>query len=500
MPRFSTFWRLLPVGFGRSSLPKMASDKTVRRWTLGDLADFEALLASGDAEKGARRIYREEISPQLDRNLAEGERRRQGLRLWLERKRGDDSLLGARLETGLRLAGFVVAVAMGLLGVGIVRGLLHEIPGTEQRGFNLWLFLGVTLGIQWLILLVSSATWLIWRRKGGLSLPQEFIGMLGRRLAGAGASREVWNRLLKMQGRGYGSVLGWRLARLSQLGGEWLNIGMLLGFLGCLWFLKVGVYWESTLSELSGSRLSELSNGLSVPWRLFQPAWVPGEAGVNAAQLGSEAIESQDFVAVMSQIWMPFLMMALLVWGLLPRVILFLICRAGESRALQKLDFQESRHRNLWREMAKVDRAVVKTSQADGVVLLDVGGTGVQLESVRPFLLQNLRVNPQVVHQTGVLDASKEAAALVAMKSAELGVVMVVEGWSLSGPQMKRNYEVVRGAIGDQKPIRFLVVGTVKGASVSEVNEEEFGEWTKFIDSLRDPAAEVVRWEGASLS
>lgn len=474
----------------------MGRGKTAQKWTLGDLADFEALLANGDAEKGARRIYREEVSPHLDRKLAEGERRRRGLRLWLDCKRGDDSLLGARLETGLRLAGFVVAVAMGLLGIGVVRGLLHEIPGTEQRGFNLWLFLGVTLGIQWLILLVSGATWLLWRRKGNLSLPQELIGLLGRKFAGGGASREVWNRLLKMQGRGYGSVLGWRLGRLTQLGGEWLNFGMLLGFLGCLWFLKVGIYWESTLSELSGSRLTDLSNGLSIPWRFFQPAWVPGEAGVNAAQLGSEALESQDFVVVMSQLWMPFLVMALLVWGLLPRVILFLLCRAGERRALQKLDFQESRHRSLWREMAKVDRAVVKTSQADGVVLLDVGGAGVQLESVRPFLLQNLRVNPEAVHQTGVLDASKEATALAAMKEAALGVVMVVEGWSLSGPQMKRNYETVRGAIGIEKPIRFLVVGTVKGDSVSEVNEEEFAEWTKFVDSLRDPAVEVVRWEG----
>ena len=145
--------------------------------------------------------------------------------------------------------------------------------------------------------------------------------------------------------------------------------------------------------------------------------------------------------------------------------------------------------------MAKVERTVVKTSQADGVVLLDIGGTGFPLEVVRPFLLQQLRVNPEAVYQTGVLDASKEETALAAMKEAEMGVVMAVEGWSLSGPQMMQNYQKVRGVIGEKKPIRFLVLGTVKGGGVTEVKEEEMAEWVKFVDGLRDPAVEVVRWE-----
>ena len=145
--------------------------------------------------------------------------------------------------------------------------------------------------------------------------------------------------------------------------------------------------------------------------------------------------------------------------------------------------------------MAKVERAVVKTNQADGVVLLDVGGTGLKVETLRPFLLQQLRVNPESVYQTGVLDASKEEAAFAVMKEAELGVVMAVEGWSLSTPQMTENYQKVRAVIGERKPIRFLVLGTVKGEQVGEVNESELAEWVKFVDGLRDPAVEVVKWE-----
>lgn len=194
--------------------------KKVKTWTLGDLADFEAILAGEGAERGARRIYRERVAPNLEEGLSEVERRRQGLRLWLEAKRGEGVSVGRKLEKGLGLAGFVVAVVMFLMGSGIVRGILMEIPGSEgERGYNLWLFLGVTLGVQWLFLLGGLVGWLVWRRKGHFSVAQEIVGWLGRKFAG-GRVKEVWERLSTWQARGYGSVLGWRLGRISQMGGS----------------------------------------------------------------------------------------------------------------------------------------------------------------------------------------------------------------------------------------------------------------------------------------
>lgn len=454
---------------------------------MADLADFESVLAEEGAEKGARRIYRESVAKSLPRELDEGDRRRRGLRLWLEKKRGDEDLVGQRFETGLRLAGLLVKVLALLAGMGIVRGLLQELPSGGGRGYNIWLFLGVTLGLQWLFLIAGGIAWLMFRRKGRLSWSQELMGLLGRKFAGSRVG-PVWSRLLKMRSDGYGSVLGWRLAGMTQLGAVWLGLGMVISFIACLWFLKVNFYWESTLENLSQTQLVQVTDGLSLPWSWAGEQWVPGEYGVEQAR---ESVVSDE----VSQVWMRFFVLALLVWGVLPRLLLHYYCAARERRALAGLDFQESRHRNLWREMAKVERTVVKTSQADGVVLLDVGGAGLPLEAVRPFLLQQLRVNPESVYQTGVLDASKEEAALAAMKEAALGVVMAVEGWSLSGPQMKENYQKVRGVIGEKKPIRFLVLGTVKGAGVTEVKEEEMAEWVKFVDGLRDPAVEVVKWE-----
>ena len=465
---------------------------------MADLADLETLLAEEQAERGARRIYNESISAKLPRKLDEGERRRRGLRLWLEEKRDSDSRVGQKLESGLRFAGLLVKVAAFLAGVGIVRGLLQELPSGGGRGYNLWLFLGVTLGLQWLFLLFGAVAWVLFRRKGRLSWSQELLGLLGKKFAGSRVA-VAWSKLLAMRSDGYGSVLGWRLAGITQLGAVWLGLGMVISFVGCLWFLKVNFYWESTLENLSKTQLVEVTDALSLPWSWAGDSWVPGEYGVERASL--EVVENPlispdaDPRDPVSQVWMRFLVLALLFWGVLPRLLLNYYCSRGEKRALAKLDFQEGRHRALWREMAKVERTVVKTGQADGAVLLDVGGAGLPVEAVRPFLLQRLRVNPELVHQTGVLDPSKEKAAFEAMKEASLGVVLAVEGWSLSGPQMTENYEKIRAVIGEKKPIRFLVLGTVKGESVTEVSETEMGEWIKFVDGLRDPAVEVVKWE-----
>ena len=477
----------------------MARIPKEEQWSLADLADLEALLAEGDAERGARRVYREKVAKALPRDLDERERRRRGLRLWLEEKRGANPLVGQKLESGLRFAGLVVKVLMLVTGFGIARGLLLELP-FGGRGYNIWLFLGVTLGLQWLLLLGGAIGWLLFRRKGRLSWSQELLGWLGRKFAGSKVGG-IWHRILGMRSDGYGSILGWRLASLTQLGAVWLNLGMVVGFFACLWFLKVHFYWESTLESMSQKQLVRVTDGLSLPWAWAGEQWRPGEYGVErtAFEVVKNPLEAPeaDMRDPVSRLWMRFLVLALLVWGVLPRLLLYYYCAARERRALARLDFQESRHRSLWREMAKVERTVVKTSQADGVVLLDVGGTGLPVEAVRPFLLQQMRVNAETIYQVGVLDSSKEVEAFEAMREAELGVVLAVEGWSLSGPQMKENYERVRAVIGEKVPIRFLVLGTVKGQSVNEVKESELAEWVKFVDGLRDPAVEVVKWEAS---
>jgi len=108
-------------------------------------------------------------------------------------------------------------------------------------------------------------------------------------------------------------------------------------------------------------------------------------------------------------------------------------------------------------------------------------------DEVRPFLLQEMRVNPTKRHSLGLLDERKEEEAIEAVRASEQGVVFLAEGWNLSPKQMQKNYERVKQALAGERErmIWFLVMGT----------EEEYGEWVKFVDGLRDELVEVIHYE-----
>jgi len=160
------------------------------------------------------------------------------------------------------------------------------------------------------------------------------------------------------------------------------------------------------------------------------------------------------------------------------------LCHCG---SLAVLDFQESRHRSLWRDLTKIRRGEIQTSPADGAVLLDIGGLEIETEALRPFCLQVLRVNPEARFSLGTLDQASEREALEKASTAAMGVVFLVEGWNLSPKQMEVYHQQVRSAIGEQHMIRYLVLGS----------EDELKQWEGFVDSLKDSESAVFRYSSA---
>ena len=184
--------------------------------------------------------------------------------------------------------------------------------------------------------------------------------------------------------------------------------------------------------------------------------------------------------------WAWFFFFIFSVWGLLPRLLMWLGCWGMERRALAGLEFQEARHRVLWRDLNRVQRGEIQSRPADGAVVLDMGGVEISTEQVRPFLLQHMRVNPEARYSLGTLDEEEEKTALRAAQEAEMGVVFLVEGWSLSPKRMDVYHRKVRGVIGANHMIRYLVISE---------EAEEMKQWTDFVDGLRDAETEVFQWQ-----
>jgi hypothetical protein len=453
--------------------------KRPQRWTLEDLIDFEGEIAAATPTPPE---LRDEVLARV-RGLEGAAARRAGLRVWLDGLCCSGN--GGKFTSALGLVGAGLALAMFLAGISGVLGMLDP----ERGGVHVTLFLAILIGGQWLVLAVAAVAWLArGRAAGGLSMVHMLAGSLARRLAGE-KDAPWWGRLMGEGGPARAALL-WRLARLAQAAGISFNLGVVCGLAGLVLVRHVGFFWETTTEDAMFSMLERLVGFLSAPWAAWWPGAVP-DGDVLEASLWRPGAALQPGPAA----WWQFLLVTTLVWGLLPRLALWMLaCRNGR-RALAGLDFQARSHRALWRDLTGAARAESDDKPLDGVLVLDVGGSGISAESLRPFLLRHLRVHPAAWHPVAVLDAGAEQAATRALANAPAGVVLLAEGWSLSPARLSTLLAKIRHSAGPDVPVRFLVANAGPGNLPAPPAPDERREWERFVDSLRDPQAEVFFFE-----
>lgn len=451
--------------------------KEAAHWTLEDLIDFEHEVASATELVTSAQTAALTASRGVEGAVA----RRAGLHAWLNEIRKDSP--GRRFSTGLGLIGTALCIFTFLSGSSAVLGLLDH----EKGGINVILFLAILLGVQWLILLAALLGW-AFRNKAaeGFSTFQVGLGSLARKMAGRD-SHHWWRGLMDGGTQPRAAIL-WRLARYAQGAGIFFNLGILGGLLVLVMVRHVGFFWETTTEEVMRTTLEKIVEILSIPWSGWWPAATPGPEIIRASRwLPGHSL----YLAPGPAAWWEFLLASTACWGLLPRVILWLLAWHGENSALRKMDFQGRHHRVLWRELTGTTRTENDTIPTDGILVLDVGGSGLRPDALRPFLLRHLRVNPIAWKNVAVLDEQEETEAAAALAKAPAGVVLLAEGWSLSPPRMADLHRKIRSTAGPATSIKFLAVNVSGDGTPSAVTDEERKQWEHFVDSLRDPLAEI---------
>lgn len=445
------------------------------------MVDFEQAVASSPVTPAAARAS---VATAI-RGLAGAEARREGLRVWLASVRTGTA--GRMFTTALSLVAAGLSAITFLAGFSAVLGLLDQGRG----GINVLLFLAILIGGQWLVLVLATIAWLFRRRAAdGFSGVQAVAGKLARRFAGNTDDR-WWRGLMDGAGEARAAML-WRLARLVQTAGISFNLGILGGLAALVLVRHVGFYWETTTELAMRSGLETTVKFLSVPWSAMFSGAVPDGAVIDASRWLPGRTAG---LAPGPSAWWEFLLMATLVWGLVPRALLWLFAWHAGRRALANLDFQARSHRALWREITGIDRIETDEKPLDGVLVLDVGGSGLSESALRPYLLRRLRVHPAAWKTVAVLDAGAEREAALALSNAPSGIVLLAEGWALAPARMVDLHQRVRHSAGPAAPVKFLVanVGPDRQPVGPTVNERR--EWERFVDSLKDPAAEVHFYE-----
>ena len=423
-------------------------------WSIAALVRFEQCCEQDRQHDDARlverdrRIWRDFQTSQAPQN------RRCAYHFWLQRvadKTGPDA--GRLYQQALLSATLLLAVLGLLSGVGLAASALVY-DGLVP--VNVALFLGLLVAPQVLLLiglmLVALASrlapdwlaawyqppWLLLRWLQG-RLWSRFVTTADSHSGEARDKRRLRQQVLQQAWELHRPLLLNRLLRLMQVTGIAFNLGVLGTLLVLLAFTDRAFGWQSSMTT-STDAVESLLAALALPWSWLPGAqpWIP-DAGVIAAthiQLGAApAVFDQPAYRA----WWPFLLMTVLVYGLLPRLLVWGFAIWREHRLLAAVDFDGYHYQALWRRMQSVDvQAQALTTNGTDLpaepvqwqqTLEPVGPEGLDVSVLadalsrysEDWLLQRL---PTGEHRLQVVASLREVQG-----ASDEPVWLVIEGW-----------------------------------------------------------------------
>ena len=353
-------------------------------WTIGDVVNFEYFLnQDNNRPEGAvsrerdRTLFLEAIQPELD----PGEEEKPGtvLKLWLERQKEErastDLLPGDFYEESLRLLRLFFLIAGAGAGI-LVCGSLFSYTG--KNPLNVFYFLSITVFFQLFLLVFLAGSFLLRTRFSRFSTFVRPFPLLGRLvetlllktfviLAGK-VSAEQRSALCaaaggaRKQTRTHGTLFLWPVFILMQV----LGVGFNLGLLGCTVFtvlvFDTAFGWQSTL-QLGPGMVHTIVSLLAAPWSWFMPASAASpsleqiEGSPIVLKYGITQLATGDLVS-----WWPFLCMAILFYGLLPRIALFFAGQKAFWSAVKRQPFDDASCRRL---LHRLMTPIVSTAAAE---------------------------------------------------------------------------------------------------------------------------------------
>lgn len=315
-----------------------------RRPTPGDLVDLSRQLAEDRERPGSALRHRDRA---IGRGAARSDDRPEIQLLgWLRRVRpAADDPVAERVDLVHRVGLLGLAVAGALVGWGTAAVVFHY-DGTHP--VNVIHVLAVFVLLQLLLLLLFGFGLLPVRVTGwvpGMRTLQETLGwlspgrvqrLLARRLGPGGRERmdRLFGRGLAHQ-RLYGRVERWVVIHSSQTFAVFFQLGALASALYLVAFSDLAFSWSTTL-ELEASELRRMTDLLSAPWAAFFAEGRPDASLIASTRYFR--LQDGSFPAPVTPGglggWWPFLMACMAVYGLLPRLLLWLLARQRLAAAV----------------------------------------------------------------------------------------------------------------------------------------------------------------------
>lgn len=334
------------------------------KWRATDLIDFEYLLhessgknlddAGGDAD---RQIYQVFIE-----NHPEPVSRRELFRYWLSRKREDINqsardqgvLPGKAAAETLGLIRWIAGVGGALFGAGLCGSLLAYAGEHPINVFScLWVMIAPQL-VLLLLLGVSTLFRAVGPARAAAGIYPLLTGIFRRFIKKlidvrynnlSAARRTRIDTVTGMIGQSrsiYGPVLFRPIFIIGQVFGIFFNIGIIAVLLLRVTLTDLAFGWQSTLQPAADTvyRIVDL---IALPWSWMVPDAIahPTVSQIEGSQFvlkeGMRHLDNPDLAA-----WWPFFLLAILFYGLLPRLVVFAGTLVRQHRAIKRISFKHA--------------------------------------------------------------------------------------------------------------------------------------------------------------
>ena len=347
--------------------------KNEEPWSSADVVDFEYFLIHTSSRQNptesaqqARHWFQQHVSDHSEEDNAELPDPKV-LKAWLKHQKNQlKSELPLPGESWQWLIGMLrsLLVFVGLLsGAGVTAGLL-KYDGVQP--VNVAMFLCLLVGVQ---LIWSFASFILIAGKGLKWIPVQagfslrvFHSLLHwaqsrlhRHLISklATEKRMVWEsfwRHLRQDHGSSGQYLLWSILTRIQILGVMFNVGVILMFLVSVLFRDLAFGWQTSTQQINAETVGMLVENLSIPWNWI---WGEGQGFPSLAQIEGSRIVLNEGIGSKQNLnltsWWPFLLMAVFIYGFVPRVFLWIWLKAQEHRQLTSYPIESASCQNLWK-------------------------------------------------------------------------------------------------------------------------------------------------------
>lgn len=292
------------------------------------------------------------------------------IRGWLDRRRhiqgekdsaGMEKILPGDAFTGLyKLLLYFLVTTGAVTGSALAFSFLTY-KGPEPEPVNVSGYIGVLVLLQILLIFILMATSSLRRLNFSTIQPLHllFSGFLARMFlvikeklpAAHRDTMQVVTSMIKGKRKIYGLVFYWPIFIMAQVFGIGFNLGILSGTLIRVLGSDLAFGWESTV-QWGSQAVYSIVRVMAAPWswavpsRIAHPTLEQIEGSRIILKDGIYGLATPDLVS-----WWPFLCLAVLFYGLLPRLILFVAGGIAQNKALGNLSFSHVSCDKLIRRM-----------------------------------------------------------------------------------------------------------------------------------------------------